>query len=200
MRTCSQSASISSAISIGSMVLMPWPISGFLPTMVIRLSGVMLTKALSTAGADEPAPVVAARATSGIEAVSRRPPPARAPALSNVRRLRLAAAARLRGSCIGCLPVCGERDRIADARVAGAAADVAGHRGVDLLCARLGVAGQQGAGVHQLPGLAVAALHDVFLEPGLLQRAADLAFAQRLDRGHLLAGERADRGRARARG
>ena len=43
IRTCSQSASISSAISIGSMVLMPWPISGFLPTMVIVLSGAIET-------------------------------------------------------------------------------------------------------------------------------------------------------------
>jgi hypothetical protein len=41
--TASQSASSSSAISIGSMVLMPWPISGFLPTMVIVLSGAIET-------------------------------------------------------------------------------------------------------------------------------------------------------------
>ena len=34
IETASQSASSSSAMSIGSIVLMPWPISGFLPTIV----------------------------------------------------------------------------------------------------------------------------------------------------------------------
>src|SRR5688572_21634558 len=92
-----------------------------------------------------------------------------------------------------------ERDRVVDAGVAGAAADVAGHRLLDLRRARLRVAREQRAGVHQLPGLAVAALHDVLVEPGLLQRAPDRALCERFDRGHLLARERADRSRARAR-
>ena len=40
-RTLAQSTSSSSAMSMGSMVLIPWPISGFLAVMVTRLSAVM---------------------------------------------------------------------------------------------------------------------------------------------------------------
>ena len=42
MRTSFQSTSSSSAISMGSMVLMPWPISGFLAMMVTTPSGAIL--------------------------------------------------------------------------------------------------------------------------------------------------------------
>ena len=47
MLTCFQSTSSSSAISIGSMVLMPWPISGFFDMMVTILSGAICTYASS---------------------------------------------------------------------------------------------------------------------------------------------------------
>ena len=44
MRTFAQSTSSSSATIIGSEVLIPCPISGFLETIVTRLSGVMRMK------------------------------------------------------------------------------------------------------------------------------------------------------------
>ncbi len=79
-----QSASSSSATNIGSIVLMPWPISGFLPTMVMVLSGAIEMNALSVAGVG--AAPTAARAITGIVADNISPPPASAPALSSVRR------------------------------------------------------------------------------------------------------------------
>src|SRR6478736_4311932 len=146
---------------------MPWPISGFLPTMVIVPSGAMVTKALSGAALAEP---VAARTTPGIVAESMSPPPASTLARSRVRRetlMVLESSDIGRGSFLG-----GHLDGLADAAVTGAAADVALHRLVDLVLARIGVLGEQRARGHQLAGLAIAALHHVDVEPGLLQRLA----------------------------
>src|SRR3990170_5907714 len=108
--------------------------------MVIVLSGAIETKALSVAGS--PPAAVAALASIGIVAVSISPPPASAPALSRVRRLSWVC------SSIDRPLLRRERDRVADAGVAGAAADVAGHRAFDLVVARLGIAGEQRARVH----------------------------------------------------
>jgi hypothetical protein len=43
VRTCAHSTSNSSAMSIGSIVLMPWPISGFFEAIVTMLSGPIRT-------------------------------------------------------------------------------------------------------------------------------------------------------------
>jgi hypothetical protein len=51
MRTSFQSTSSSSAISMGSIVFTPWPISGFFAVMVTMPSGAIRTKASSAAGA-----------------------------------------------------------------------------------------------------------------------------------------------------
>src|SRR2546430_2543231 len=55
MRTSFQSTSSSSAMSIGSIVLMPWPISGFLAMIVTMPVGAMRMKALGTKSAAPPA-------------------------------------------------------------------------------------------------------------------------------------------------
>ncbi len=47
-RTFFHSTSISSAISIGKVVFIPWPISGFFPTIVTMPSGVILMNAFGT--------------------------------------------------------------------------------------------------------------------------------------------------------
>ena len=61
-------------------------------------------------------------------------------------------------------------DGLADAEVSGAAAEIAGHRLVDIgVCWLLYLRKQCGGG-HDLAGLAVTALGDVELTPGLLQR------------------------------
>src|SRR5882757_519600 len=87
-------------------------------------------------------------------------------------------------------------DRRADAHIGGAAADVAAHGGVDVGVAGCVVGLEQGGGGHDLPGLAVAALHHVELLPGGLHRMADLVGADGFDRGDLLAGGGGDRGDA----
>ena len=63
-------------------------------------------------------------------------------------------------------------DGRADALVGAAAADVAGHRGVDVGVGGLRLRGEQRRGRHDLAGLAVAALRHVELDPGLLHRMA----------------------------
>src|SRR5271155_5058526 len=59
-----------------------------------------------------------------------------------------------------------------DLTVSAAAADVAVHVGDDLFARRLGVLRQQVRRLHDLAGLAVAALRHLHGDPGLLQRMA----------------------------
>ncbi len=72
-------------------------------------------------------------------------------------------------------------DRFADAGIGAAAADVAAHRGVDVVIARIRHALEQGGGAHDLSRLAVAALRDIEFAPGDLDRVAAV-FGQPLDR------------------
>src|SRR5262245_49620890 len=64
----------------------------------------------------------------------------------------------------------GALDGADDARIGGAAAQVAVHARDDLLIARRGVLRQQGGGLHDLAGLAVPALRDLQFDPGSLDR------------------------------
>src|SRR5262245_16653995 len=73
-----------------------------------------------------------------------------------------------------------ELDRFADAQIRPAAANVARHRRVDVGVARLRLAREQCSSRHDLPGLAVAALHDLEVEPGALNLAPRRRFADRL--------------------
>ena len=86
----------------------------------------------------------------------------------------------------------GTVDRRADAPVHAAAADVALHRAVDggVVGVRVGV--EQGDGGHDLAGLAVAALRDLLVDPGLLDRMQAVVPGDALDRGDLAAGGRGD--------
>ena len=86
IRTSFQSASSSSAITMGSIVLTPWPISGFFDAIVMMPSGAIRMKALSVAPAGSERPPAAARARPGSNAYNSRPPPAAALALRIVRR------------------------------------------------------------------------------------------------------------------
>ncbi len=61
-------------------------------------------------------------------------------------------------------------DGFAHANVSATAAEIAVHGGIDLLVGWLGSALQQGRGGHDLAGLAVAALGDIHVNPGLLER------------------------------
>ena len=55
-----------------------------------------------------------------------------------------------------------------DALVTAAAADIARHRFAYLVMGRLWIIRQQRGGLHDLTGLAEAALRDIDLAPGLL--------------------------------
>src|SRR5262249_8665334 len=61
-----------------------------------------------------------------------------------------------------------ELDRPADADIGHASAQVAAHDGVDVLVARIAKILEQSCGLHDLSGLAIAALRCLRLDPGLL--------------------------------
>src|SRR6185312_5815648 len=116
------------------------------------------------------------------------PAPAPAPERRKSRRLTVLAMSHLLRRAV---------DRAADAIVGAAAADVAGHRAIDVLVGRLRVGGEERRGRHDLSRLTVAALRDVLLHPSLLQAAAMLV-GQPFDGGHRTAGGGGDRRLARA--
>src|SRR6202171_1280617 len=66
----------------------------------------------------------------------------------------------------------GAMDGLADALVGAAAADVAAHGIVDIGVGGVGFLGEQRYCGHDLSGLAVAALRNVFFHPGLLHGMA----------------------------
>src|SRR5688572_19441324 len=80
--------------------------------------------------------------------------------------------------------------RLDDARVRAAAAQVAGERLPDLVVARALVGREQRGGFHDHAVDAVAALHRLLLDEGLLQRVRPLRGAQPFERDDLLAGGR----------
>ena len=152
MRTFFQSTSSSSAMSIGSIVFTPWPISGFFAMIVTMPSGVMRMNAFGANSAAGSARASASRRVARLEVASpsSRPPPASAVTRRNRggdRRVSWCSWSRLLTSGRG---VAGEPaspsalaapaalvDRLADAQVGPAAADVAVHRRVDVRVGRL---------------------------------------------------------------
>src|SRR3954462_10279569 len=118
------------------------------------------------------------------------PPPAPAAVAKKPRRDRLAADEL---SVVGsgvisaslCLRLRGEFDGFANADVGAATADVSAHGVIDVGVCRTRVTCQQRRGRHDLPGLAIAALHDFMLKPGLLNLCAGVRSADRFDRRNL---------------
>ena len=90
-------------------------------------------------------------------------------------------------------------DRLADADIGHAAAQIAGHHGVDVLVAWRREILQQRRRLHDLAGLAVAALRNLKVDPGLLQRMPSLGI-EPFDRRDLRVGDAAHRRDAGARG
>src|SRR5258708_39962041 len=90
-------------------------------------------------------------------------------------------------------------DRVFDALVTAAAADIARNRLADLIVRGLWIFRQQCRGLHDLAGLAIAALRNIELAPGLLNRVI-AGWMQAFDRRDLSADPIGDRGDASACG
>jgi len=90
-------------------------------------------------------------------------------------------------------------DRLADADVRAAAADIAVHRSVDVLIGGLCIFGEQSRSGHHLPRLAIAALGDIELRPCELDGMGALG-GKALDGGDLRAISGSHRRLARAHG
>src|SRR6516225_1186972 len=86
-----------------------------------------------------------------------------------------------------------------DALVAAAAADVAAHRAADFVLRGVLVGREEGCGLHDLAGLAIAALRDIQGPPSLLHRVIAVC-VETLDRGHRSPGDVSHRGDAGAGG
>src|SRR2546426_9393323 len=160
IRTLDQSASSSSASSIGNDVVTPWPISERSTTTRTLSSAPMRSHAFGANGAAAAARP-ARRPAAGTWKPMTRPAPATLAVSRNSRRLICAA---LMSRSLG-----GAMDGGADALV-GAAATDAGHRRVDVGVRRVRILCEQRRGGHDLPRLAVAALRHVFLDPRALHR------------------------------
>src|SRR6266436_2662862 len=160
-------------------------------------------------GAKPSAPAASASpVANGRLRLSIRPPPAAAPARSNLRRERpfadgdrpVPAAREARRSKIMSASLsarsCGLLDRFANADIGPTAADVTGHRVVDIGIRRMWVAGKERRSGHDLSRLAVAALNDLPVEPGLLDLGARHCRADCLDRRDLGGADAVDLGNA----
>src|SRR5262252_2591791 len=93
-----------------------------------------------------------------------------------------------------CLAVArGALDRLADADIGAAAADVACHGSVDVRIIRVRRVSEQRRRRHDLTRLAIAALDDFQIQPGLLDRSSGTRSADALDRGDGAIANDADR-------
>src|SRR6516165_4266023 len=115
------------------------------------------------------------------------PPASAAPPRSKARRERSALATKGGSGLRSML------DPLADTHIRAAAAKIAGHRSVDRGIVGLRVRSEQGGCGHDLPGLAIAALDHLELEPGLLDLRACGSFPDALDGCDSAAADRADR-------
>src|SRR5690348_3511569 len=182
IRTFDQSASSSSASSMGNEVVTPWPISERSTTTRTLSSAPMRSQALGANGA---ATATRPRPVAGRWKPMTRPA---TPAVSRNSR-RVICAALMSRSLRGAM------DGGADALVRAAATDV-GHRRVDVGVRGMRRFREQRRGRHDLPRLAVAALRHVFLDPGALHGVAAVG-RQPFDRGDRLPGDARNRCGAR---
>src|SRR5881397_381877 len=178
IRTFDQSASSSSASSMGSDVVTPWPISERSTTTTTLSSAPRRSHAFGANGA---AAATRPRPMAGRWKPMTRPAPAMPVASRNSRRV-------ISGAALMSRSLRGAMDGGADALVRAAATDV-GHRRVDVGVGGMRILREQRRGGHDLPRLAVAALRHVFLDPRALHRVRAV-LGEPFDRGHTFAGDR----------
>src|SRR6266480_6415419 len=189
IRTFDQSASSSSASSIGNDVVTPWPISERSTTTSTLSSAPIRSHALGANGAA--AAGSSRRPEAGTWKLIMRPAPA-TPAASRKSRRVISGAALMSRSLRGAM------DGGADALIGAAATDV-GHRGVDIGVGGMRILREQRRGSHDLPRLAVAALRHVLLDPRALH-GVRAVLGQAFDRRDALAGDGRHRQHAGAGG
>src|SRR5580692_335132 len=195
IETRDQSASISSANTMASPVEEPCPISATGMASTMAPSGLMVTQAPTAAGVASSASAAAGRANSAVGRVKAKVRPAelcRKPRRDNVPFGLRSILPMTSRSLLG-----GALDGAEDARIGAAAADVAVHVADDVVAARILIAGEQRGGLHDLPGLTVAALRHLQIEPGFLQRMVAIG-RQPFDGGDVLACHHGDGRLARA--
>src|SRR5262245_19077664 len=190
-----QSTLSSSAISIATDVIPPWPISvcGIRSVTVPSLSITIhaLISVPTAVVADCACGPMTAASASGIWKPSISPPPTATEARMKERRERVCFVM----SASLCLrDFGGTTDRLDDPLIGPATAKIVGHRGLDLRQRRILAFGDQSGGRHDLPALAIAALRNADLHPSLLDRMRAVgrqafnggdAFANRSRRGQL---------------
>src|SRR5262245_65992909 len=157
MRTFAQSASSSSAMSRGSEVMEPCPISVAADMLRIGPPGAIETQGLSALPARSAASV-AARAALPAKATAKVRPAA--PTMTWRRDRREERICRVMSGLPG-----SALDGTHDPLVRAAAADGGAHMIDDLLARRLGLALQQLGRAHDLSGRAIAALRHCLCEP-----------------------------------
>jgi hypothetical protein len=115
-------------------------------------------------------------------------------------RRRVLGRHEVRGCDLAAQEPAGQLHGVDDLHVAGAAAEVAAQRALDLVPSGVRVRGQELLGGHDHPGDAEAALHGARQHERLLDEVRPLGRAEALDRGDVGAGERRDLGDAREDG
>src|SRR6202051_396431 len=198
--TRDQSASISSANTIASPVEEPCPISATGMASTMAPSAPMVTHAPTAAGVAPSASAAAGRTNSAPGMLKANVSPA---ALSRKPRRDITPFGLRSILPMNSLPMAsrsllgGALDGAKDARIGAATADIAVHMANDVVTARILVGRKQRRGLHDLAGLAIAALRHLQVEPGLLQRMVAVG-RQALDGGDVLARHHGHRDLARA--
>src|SRR6266852_8556649 len=189
--------SSSSASSMASDVYVPCPISTIGITSVTTPCRSMPMKAFGAKRDDAPACAEAEPNTDGKATLRMRPPPKAALALRKLRRPTKGASELL--DMVDPRSASGTMNSGADARVGATAADIAGHGGINIGIGRLQLVVQQRRSRHDLPGLAIATLHHLKVEPSLLKLLARRRLADSLDRGDGAVADAVDGGDAGSR-
>src|SRR3954469_23812060 len=182
--TLDQSHSSSSATSWASPVSVPCPISERAMRITTVSSGRITTQALTSGAAS--AARTAVGPPNGTSNPRARPAPAAAVPTTKARRLSwgigfMASSSSVRGGVNGFTHL-----------LEGAAAANVGNGVVDVSVSRLGLLLEQGCDRHDHAALAIAALWNVVIEPGLLHLGQYAVDRESLDRGDLLADRFAD--------
>src|SRR5262249_56766841 len=180
---------------MGIAVYVPWPISTCGITSVVCPERSMRMKAL---GANLPCVLSGGcsgsfTARAGIWKPSTNTPAS--PLCRSERREgeRSSCADEYIGSLL-CLAVArSPLDRLADADIGAAAADISCHRRVDVGVVGMRRIRKQRSRRHDLTGLAIAALDDFQIQPGLLDRGSRARSADALDRCNAAIADGADR-------